>query len=37
MPACYALINSKYENSYIELLKSFKSIITNENTSKLKK
>ena len=36
IPGCFALIYSKYENSFIEILKSFKNIITNENTSKLK-
>lgn len=36
IPGCYALINSKYENSYNEILKSFKNIITNENATTLK-
>ena len=37
IPGCYALINSKFENSYIEILKSYKNILIHENSFKLKK
>ena len=36
IPGFYDLIYNQYGNSYIEVLKSFKNIITNENTNNLK-
>lgn len=36
IPGSFILTNTKYESTYIEILKSFKNIITNENNTQLK-
>ncbi len=36
VPGCYIFFNSKFKSSYIEILKSFKNFLTNENTKNIK-